>query len=244
MPSYRNFESILSGRKTLSALRLFLLDQITGGIYLYDRKRSKLLFHNKEFEDLTGVSEIEFKQRNLQPFLDLLIPADIEMITTRAYPRIREILSRKGESDYSLLKYSMNYRIKIAPGKFKHLFHQSTILKIDSSLEPEVLLAHISDISEYKKDTAMLLVVTGFESARKKWKKLFEEKFVHYPAGLSLRENSVMNQILSGQSQKEIAKKLHISYFTVRAHCRHILEKTGCRSIKDLKQKSLEEGWS
>ena len=40
------------------------------------------------------------------------------------------------------------------------------------------------------------------------------------------------------------ADKLHISYFTVRAHCRHILEKTECRSIKDLRQKSLIEGWT
>lgn len=244
MSPYRKFDATLLERKTLSSLSALLLDQITGGIYLYSRSRQQLLFHNKELENLTGISGNEFQKKHLQPFQELFFPDDLAMIQYRAYPCIKEVFNTKHNNIFSVFKYSMNYRIKTPAGRIRHLFHQTTVLELDQQNEPEILLAHISDISEYKKDSALLLVISGYDPEKKKWKKLFEQKFFHHPKQLSNREVSIMQMITAGQSQRDIALKLHISYFTVRAHCRHILEKTECRSIRDLKQKCLEEGWT
>jgi len=244
MTPFRKFDTSTLEKKTLSALSVLLLEQITGGIYLYSSSAQKILFHNEEFEMLTGITGNELKKRGLTPYFETFMPQDYVMIMNKAYPFIIDLISRKKGSELTVFKYSLNYRIKLPSGKVRHMFHQSTVLEHTSKNEPEVTLAHISDISEYKSDVAMVVRVFAFDAMRKKWKKLADEKFLYTPKILTSRETSIMQMLVSGLSQYVIADKLHISYYTVRAHCRHILEKTECRSIRDLKQKSLNEGWT
>ena len=244
MTPFRKFDTSTLEKKTLSALSVLLLEQITGGIYLYSSSTQKILFHNEEFEALTGITSNELRKKGLTPYFETFIPQDYVMVMNRAYPFITDLISRKKGNELTVFKYSLNYRIKLPSGKIRHMFHQSTVLEYTSQNEPEVTLAHISDISEYKTDVAMVVRVFAFDALRKKWRKLADEKFVYTPDILTTRETSIMLMLVSGQSQYVIADKLHISYYTVRAHCRHILEKTECRSIKDLRQKCLVEGWT
>jgi DNA-binding CsgD family transcriptional regulator len=244
MTPYRKFETSTLEKKTLSSLSVLLLEQITGGIYLYSRSTDKILFHNEEFEIMTGLSGNELKKKGLTPYFSMFMPQDYVMIMHRAYPFISELLSKKKSNELPVFKYSVNYRIRTPSGKIRHMFHQSTVLEHTASNEPDVTLAHISDISEYKTDAAMVLRISAYDAVKKKWKKLAEEKFFYTPKILTARETVIMQMLVTGQSQHLIADKLHISYYTVRAHCRHILEKTECRSIRDLRQKSLTEGWT
>ncbi len=48
------------------------------------------------------------------------------------------------------------------------------------------------------------------------------------------REHAVLGQIAQGHSDKEIARKLQISYWTVRTHVGHLLAKTGARRRSEL----------
>jgi DNA-binding CsgD family transcriptional regulator len=243
-PPYRKFDSSFLEKKTLSSLSILLLEQITGGIYLYSSTEDKILFHNEEFETMTGISARELSKKSLTPYFELLVPEDYVVVMHHAYPFFVDLISRKKSNELTIFKYSLNYRIKSPSGKIRHMFHQSTVLEHKPDSGPDVSLAHISDISEYKTDAAMVLRISAYDATKKKWKKLAEEKFVHTPKILSARETAIMQMLVDGQSQFVIADKLHISYYTVRAHCRHILEKTECRSIKDLRQKSLTEGWT
>ena len=244
MTPYSKFDTTSLEKKTLSALSVLLLEQITGGIYLYSRSAEKILFHNEEFESLTGIHSSELRKKGLTPYFEMFMPEDYVMIMHRAYPFIIDLIGRKKGNEFTVFKYSLNYRIKTPAGKIKHMFHQSTVLEHTPEIGPDVTLAHISDISEYKTDAAMILRISAFDSIRKKWRKLADERFVYTPKILTARETVIMQLLVGGQSQHFIAEKLHISYYTVRAHCRHILEKTSCRSIKDLKQKCLAEGWT
>jgi DNA-binding CsgD family transcriptional regulator len=244
MTPYRKFDTSSLEKKTLSSLSVLLLEQITGSIYLYSSSARKILFHNEEFKNLTGISNNEFRKKGLTPYFELFMPEDYVMILHKAYPFIIDLISRKKNNELTIFKYSLNYRIKTSSGKIKQMFHQSTVLEYTPGSEPDITLAHISDISEYKTDAAMLLRISAYDSIKKKWKKLADEKFFHTPKTLSVRETAIMQMLVAGQSQYIIADKLNISYYTVRAHCRHILEKTECRSIKDLRQKSLAEGWT
>jgi len=244
MAPYKKLDTSTIEKKTLSALSVLLLEQITGAIYLYSRSAEKILFHNEEFEMLTGLSGNELRKKGLEPYFKMLLPEDFVMIMHKAYPFIIDLVARKKGNDFSIFKYSLNYKIRTNSGKIRHMFHQSTVLEHTNENQPDVTLAHISDISEYKTDSAMVLRISGYDSLRKKWRKLADEKFVYTPKILTARETAIMQMLVTGQSQYVIADKLHISYFTVRAHCRHILEKTECRSIKDLRQKSLAEGWT
>jgi DNA-binding CsgD family transcriptional regulator len=47
------------------------------------------------------------------------------------------------------------------------------------------------------------------------------------PLGISAREFEVVRLVAQGLSNKEIARRLHLSVRTVETHVRHLLAKTG-----------------
>ena len=51
---------------------------------------------------------------------------------------------------------------------------------------------------------------------------------------LSIREIEILGLIMQGLTNQEIAKKLFISYETVRSHRKNILEKTGAKNTASL----------
>jgi DNA-binding CsgD family transcriptional regulator len=59
-------------------------------------------------------------------------------------------------------------------------------------------------------------------------------------AGLSDRENCVVNMLVSGYSTKEIAAALYITAKTVKAHCNSIYRKTKCSGRLELVGRILE----
>ena len=53
---------------------------------------------------------------------------------------------------------------------------------------------------------------------------------------LSEREREIVTLLAHGESNKEIAEKLHISFHTVRTHRKNIFKKLGCSNIIELLQ--------
>jgi DNA-binding CsgD family transcriptional regulator len=51
---------------------------------------------------------------------------------------------------------------------------------------------------------------------------------------LTHRETEVMQKLIGGYNSREIATDMNISEFTVRAHRRRIMEKTGCKNSAQL----------
>lgn len=62
------------------------------------------------------------------------------------------------------------------------------------------------------------------------------------PAALTVRERQILNLILSGQSNKEIAGKLGISAKTVDNHRTSMMQKIGVHSVPQLMAYALREG--
>jgi len=59
---------------------------------------------------------------------------------------------------------------------------------------------------------------------------------------LSRREIEILKLIVEGNIDKEIAKKLGISFYTVRTHHQNILSKTGQRNSTSLVHFALKNG--
>ena len=59
-------------------------------------------------------------------------------------------------------------------------------------------------------------------------------------AQLTQREREVMDRVVAGQMNREIAEHLDISIKTVEAHRAKIMEKLGLRSVQELVQAALE----
>lgn len=60
---------------------------------------------------------------------------------------------------------------------------------------------------------------------------------------LSKREKEVLALMLEGYISKEISTKLNISKFTVDSHRKKILEKTSSKSISEMINKAILNGW-
>jgi DNA-binding NarL/FixJ family response regulator len=58
---------------------------------------------------------------------------------------------------------------------------------------------------------------------------------------LSPRENQILQLIVTGHSDKEIAGKLGIAFNTARTHHQNILYKTGKHSVKELIYHAVHE---
>ena len=63
------------------------------------------------------------------------------------------------------------------------------------------------------------------------------------PNGLSAREIEVLNRIVSGLTNKEIADALHISTTTVISHRKNIMQKVGVRSVSGLTIYAVMNGY-
>ena len=56
-------------------------------------------------------------------------------------------------------------------------------------------------------------------------------------------EMEILRQIVEGQSNREIAVKVHRSENTIKFHVRRILEKAGTANRTELARKATREGW-
>jgi DNA-binding NarL/FixJ family response regulator len=61
-----------------------------------------------------------------------------------------------------------------------------------------------------------------------------EEEFQHKLNQLSFKEKEVLNQILSGKSNKEICASLFIEHSTLKSHINHIYKKLEVKSRKEM----------
>jgi len=62
------------------------------------------------------------------------------------------------------------------------------------------------------------------------------------PTILSARENEITALIARGNTNKEIADKLHLSHHTVHTHRRNILKKLGAKSVSELTVYAMNVG--
>ena len=60
------------------------------------------------------------------------------------------------------------------------------------------------------------------------------ETYLNENIKLSRREHQILEKILQGNTNKQIARQLILSEYTVRAHRRNILEKTSSRNFVEL----------
>jgi DNA-binding NarL/FixJ family response regulator len=62
------------------------------------------------------------------------------------------------------------------------------------------------------------------------------------PAALTLREREVLQQLATGATNREIAKRLYLSEGTVRNHVSHILSRLGLRDRTQAAHYAREHG--
>lgn len=145
--------------------------------------------------------------------------------------------SRK--SDY---KIQYDFRLQKANGEYTRILNQMIMVQYSSN---NIYTFGVqADISHLKKDLRPVLSFIAlnyydpsfFDVAAKK---IFEPS----KSLFSKREKEILEYMLQGKISKEIAQELNISKYTVDTHRKHLLQKTESKSVSEMVQKAIVNGW-
>jgi two-component system response regulator NreC len=105
-----------------------------------------------------------------------------------------------------------------------------------NTTRPELLNAihKIQEGSEYYSEAISKIILENYISNVRKPKDTEPLKDKKEVDVLSSREKQILQMVVEGQSNQEIADKLFISIRTVESHKNHIMQKLGIKSIVEL----------
>ncbi len=192
---------------------------------------------------LTGLTSEELYNINLDEFLTRVHAKDLLVVLNEVAKRVRDTCSKFIKNKKQQLTYTVNYRFKQRDGKYIHVLAQNTVIEWHEDLQRSVSLNLYTDISNHKKDHKVILTITIYNESDKQWKTILTEEFLSKPEMLSEREQEIMKMIVHENTASEISEKPGMKFYTVRSHWRNILNKTGCKSQKELKELAHREGW-
>lgn len=110
----------------------------------------------------------------------------------------------------------MKYVLFAKSGREIHVINNLTKIAIDNK---DYVLCSLHDITEY-------------ELAAKEWK----QQDAHLLESLTVRERDIIRLVVSGHSNKDIARILDISPRTVETHRSHCIQKLGTKSLLNIKR--------
>ena len=221
----------------------FLMHHLSSPISIYDSKKERYIYVNPHFCHLTGLTEEELHNIKLTEFLTRVHAKDLLVVLNAVAKQVRNACVEYIEKKNCQVVYTLNYRLKQADGTYLHVMAQNTVLEWYKDVQRSVVLSLYTDISNHKKDHKIMLTLNAMNPADKLWKTVLTEEFLTAPEMLSRREKEVMMLIVQENTASQVAQKLGLKFYTVRAHWRNILGKTGCKSHKELKALAHKEGW-
>jgi DNA-binding CsgD family transcriptional regulator len=225
-----SFDEIISSVFAAGPFYFYLIDFADMGI-------SKL---SSSFADIHGVPAERIK--NVQDILALIHPEDMEFVS-KAEEKAHLFVYQQGVEKVTRYKVSYNFRFKTGDGSYRLFNHQSLILSVDEhnnlirSINIHTDIGHLTQKNNYKWSAIGLMGEPSYLNME-----VWDEN--NTPAMLfSKRELEVLRMIAAGYKTKTIAEKLCITVDTVKAHRKHLLEKSGCANMAELSAKSISEGW-
>ncbi len=214
-----------------------VLDNMPHGVAVLDYRTAKYVYISENVAEVfTGLKNDVLLEQGAQFWHTLMNDTDRFIIHDKIFPKMLGIMHTIPCDKVSNYKFSYNYRISHKSGKVIKILQNLVILEADENNNPLLGLITVTDITPYKTNDSVIFTVT-YPGKRK------GEVIPHYesfnmslekPSSISVRENEVITAIANGLSTAKIAEKLRISVYTVNAHRRNILEKTGVKNVAEL----------
>jgi DNA-binding CsgD family transcriptional regulator len=217
------------------------LDPMAYYIFSYVDLGIKFLSPNI-FGKLFRVSEVEV-QKKLGEFgmnytFSIMHPADRKILTEDCFQLAEEIAKDIPIGLRDKVRYTNNYRALRGDGTYGKYLSQFCVIPDRETGYPLIGLGTITDITDQKTDNKIIFKAEFYDelSGHKEFSKVFIPSD-NPIAVLSERELEIAHLIAKGDSSEEIANKLFISPFTVKAHKRNIFEKMNVRKATELASK-------
>ena len=232
-----------------------ILNIFSVGEYYY------LLFNvvNEEIEYIsdeeTEVLGYQPRELNLQVFFNSIHPDD-KAFFLKFEQNIVSFVKLLPLEEYPNYKMQYDLRIKTKNAKYKriliqyilvnydeiniyHSFHIHTdITHIKPSGEPCFSIIGINGRPSYRNISSDIFT-DNKSSQNDDGQKFFTKSFDLFTKS----ERKILKGIIEGKTSQQIAKELFISYYTVNAHRRNILQKAEVNNLVELVAKTLREGW-
>lgn len=221
------------------------LDNIPCGIGIVDFQQAKYLYVSDGASKIfTGYSKEEIMKGGVLFYATMVHPYDWEIYQTSLWPKMMEILKSLKRKDIINYKFSFNYRFIRKNGEEIKILQSTCFLETDENNNPLLGLTSVTDITHYKINNLVMLTVS-YCNDKIGEKTIISESFL--PSDMKIpfitsRESDIIRHIAGGKSSKEIAARLHISEFTVRAHRRNIFEKTNVKNSAELTRYAYSNG--
>lgn len=202
----------------------------------------KYHFLGKQQESISGYSNTNFLKKGTSFFLKCLHPNEIDIILDQIYNDFATVIAQTSGENKKRLRLLYNYRFKRNDGEYLNLLEQINILEFDHKGRGMLFLGNIIKLENNDmiplRASATLIREKGLS------KTLFSRL---YPTSanrnhISRREKSILKELGTGKTSREIASKLFISPHTVDTHRRNLLKKLKCRSVVELVRFAMVNG--
>lgn len=139
-------------------------------------------------------------------------------------------------------KFSYDYRIRCRNGRYKRVLQQ--VVPVYYFPEGGArTLGIFTDLSHLNIQGIPKLSFIGMQGAPSYYNIHLKEEF-HLSSDLFTKtEKEVLKYVVQGMKSGDIAERLNRSIYTIRAHRKNILRKSGCSNVQELLVKSVRESW-
>jgi len=194
-----------------------------------------LYYVSDNAEKILGYPAKNFIKGGTKYLASLCPPRDAPRVYSSTQKAFEKVLTLPlAERDISM---QFPYRVKKPNGELRWILRQSHVVKLDEKGMPAIDCALLIDITPFKKDDSITCQV--------QWK---SGSAIFYPDDLSdaisfsKREIEIVKFIQTGQTSREIAKRLSISENTVKNHRKKIILKAEATNIAEALTKMRKMG--
>lgn len=201
---------------------------LAGIFFVLDLRTGHYLYLSEGFPDDMKNSYEALKHEGFTYFLSMMHKNDYRVITDAVFRKQLQFMQTVPKEEQGNYCFSTNFRLITDMKSYKQILQYLMVSEADTENMPLVLSGVCVDISMYKDDTR---IVDSVAQLRDKETAITVYEDYYYPDEhdiefLTSREKEIIQLIAGGQSTKEIASRLNISFHTVKAHRRNIREKT------------------
>jgi DNA-binding CsgD family transcriptional regulator len=203
-------------------------------IAVYNFPEQRYEFVSESILDHYGVRPEEFTvEYGAQAFIELLKPESLELMITEITPKMLETcLQHKDQTD--CLRFSACVEVRSRTGKEGWVLLHTDILSSDANGFPILSSAIGIDVSSVKKDP--YIHYSASFTSLEETKILYSKNLTgtKTPVNFSKREIQIIQYLCQGETTKNIAEKLCISFETIKKQRSNILEKSGTKNTAEL----------
>jgi DNA-binding CsgD family transcriptional regulator len=212
-------------------------------LFVTDEKHQAFRYVSPASSQITGYSPDQFYKGGYA-FLDSLMhPADRRFVNRELADKFLDFVKSLSDAAIKKHRFTVTYRIKRSDGQYIQIFYQFSIYLRDKARNPLILVGSIQDVTPLRRDNTMRLQIlkSHYAKGKLKYVETIIEQAISTP--LTKREMEILKAISTGSTSHDIAHKMHLSTYTIKAHRRNILRKLGLSKFESAIQTAHNNGW-